>query len=296
MNNFLHCPRMSRIPVVAIVGHTGMVGSNVYRWFSEEMKYVVFGISLDKQEADWDEINKATNYIFVCVPTPFDWDSQSIDLSILESVLSQIDDGKTVIIKSTIPIGTTERLQRSSKLKLLFNPEFLSEKTAWADFTHPDRQFVGYTKDSYKEATNVLNMLPESPMDMIVPSKEAELLKYINNLHGMVEIMESNHYYEVCQKEGLDYDRVLKCMLGSKWVGCAMGRHYRVIWHNGKRGYGGTCFPKDMNNYLQYCNENNIDASLFDAVNNMNKRILKEQGLSERGAEKITFKNPNVEA
>lgn len=280
---------------VAVIGYRGMVGSTVYKWFKDEKKLKVCGIDVEDSTHTWDEVNKIADAIFVCVPTPFNWKTHQVDLSILNAVVDKVEDGKIVVVKSTVPIGTTNVLQRKrKKVYFMFNPEFLSERTAWADFTNPDRQFLGYTRRSHRYCHQVMEILPESPGDYFLPASEAELLKYINNLHGMLEIMESNHYWEVCQKEGLDYKRVRKCMTASRWVGCPMGRHYRKIWHNGKRGYGGKCFPKDMNNYLQYCHESGVDARLFKAVNEMNQRILAQQDLSETEAEQITYKNPRV--
>lgn len=270
---------------IGIIGHTGFVGKNVFRWFKER-NYEVYGYSLDDRENKEQAFN--SDLIFICVPTPFNWKTKKYDGSIVESTLSEIESGKTVVIKSTVKIGTTEKLQKKfPSLKLLFNPEFLSEATAWTDFINPDRQFVGYTEKSYRVATEVLNMLPESPYDVIMPSKEAELLKYINNLHGIIEIMESNHYYDVCQVEGLDYERVIKAAVASKWVGCPMGRHYRVIYHKGKRGAGGHCFPKDLNAFIEYCHEKKIDCNLFEASREYNNKLFANQAIDEEIAEMI---------
>jgi len=273
------------INTIGVIGHTGFVGSNVFRWFKDR-NFEIYGYSLDYT------INETKAYgadlIFVCVPTPFDWNTRKYDGSIVEKTLEKIESGKTVVIKSTVKIGTTEKLQsKFPNLKLLFNPEFLSEATAWNDFTNPDRQFVGYTSKSYRVATEVLNMLPESPYDVIMPSKEAELLKYINNIHGVVEIMESNHYYDICEAEGLNYERVIKAATASKWVGCPMGRHYRVIYHKGKRGAGGHCFPKDLNAFIEYCHEKGVDSSLFEGAKSYNDKLLASQGIDEQIAEQI---------
>lgn len=274
---------------IGVIGHLGMVGGTTYRYF-QELGYEVNGFDV-AMEGDKDEAEKKvhnSDLIFICVPTPFDWDKGGFDGSIVAGVVSGLPEGAVAVIKSTIPVGTIDRLQeRYPKIKLLFNPEFLSESTCDNDFRNPDRQFVGYTKESYDEAVKVLNTLPESAYGVIMPAKEAELLKYINNIHGTIEIMESNLWYEICQKEGLDYDRVLKSALASKWVGVPMGRHYRVIFHKGKRGFGGKCFPKDINAYIQYLDEKGIDSQLPKAVRDMNKRILMEQGYTEKDAEKL---------
>lgn len=275
------------IKTIGIVAHTGIVGSTVYRYFKEELKMPTYGYSLKKREEE-EKVNKA-DLVFICVPTPFEWPNHGFKDHIVDEALSKLQDGMIVVIKSTVVIGTTEKFQKKyPKLFLMFNPEFLSEATNWEDFVRPDRQFVGYTKESYKYATQVLNLLPESPYDAIMPAKEAELLKYINNMHGILEIIESNHYYDVCQKEGLDYDRVIRAAVSSKWVGCSMGRHYRVIFHKGKRGFGGKCFPKDLNVWIQYCNNKGLDVRLLAAAREINRDLLVSQGLNEELAEKVT--------
>lgn len=275
---------MKRIKTIGVIG-LGMVGGTVFRYFKEK-RLKVYGYSHTNRK-DKKLVDKS-DLIFICVPTPYHWDGRGFDDSIIDSVLRDINEGSVIVIKSTVKIGTTNKFQiKYPKLKFLFNPEFLSEKTAWADFINPDRQFVGYTKESYSEATQVLNLLPESPYDLILPVKEAELLKYINNVHGVLEVMESNFYYDVCQKEGLDYNRVVKAMTASKWVGCPMGRHYRVIYHKGKRGVGGKCFPKDLHTWLEYAKEKGLDDRLFKAARDYNHRLLVEQGLDEEKSEQI---------
>lgn len=270
---------------IGVIGHKGMVGGAVYKYFKEKTSHVTFGYS--KSDTTDKEATLNADIIFVCVPTPFDWNTHAFEGSIVESVLSEIADGAIVVIKSTIPIGTTEALQRRyTELKLLFNPEFLSEATAYGDFVNPDRQFVGYTEDSYDVAMLVLNILPESPYGALMPSKEAELLKYINNLHGALAVIEANHYYDVCQKEGLNYDRVIQASHASKWVGVPMGRQYHNIWHKGFRGFGGTCFPKDINAWLQYTKEKGIDDRLMAIVRDINRDILASQNLTEPEAER----------
>lgn len=278
---------MKDIKTIGVIGARGMVGHTTYRYFKEEGAEIYGYSNSDKKEEK--KVNSA-DLVFVCVPTPYKWGRvRGFDASIVDEVLAKLKDGVIAVIKSTVTIGTTDKFQKKyPKLKLLFNPEFLSEDTCWEDFIRPDRQFVGYTKESYSYATQVLNLLPESPYDLICPVKEAELLKYINNLHGILEVMESNHYYDVCQEEGLDYDRVIKAAVSSKWVGCAMGRHYHVIFHKGFRGVGGKCFPKDINAWIDYCNNKGINVKFLSAVRDENKKLLREQGLTEEVAENIT--------
>ena len=276
---------MERISTIGVIGHKGMVGETVYRYFTEN-GFDTIGYSKTDTEFR-KEVRNDCDLVFVCVPTPFDWNTHAFDGSIVDNEVANIADGTIVVIKSTVPIGTTERLQAQyPKLKLLFNPEFLSEATAYGDFVNPDRQFVGYTEQSKDVSIQVLNLLPESAYGAIMPSKEAELLKYINNLHGALAVIEANHYYDVCEKEGLDYERVIKAAEASKWVGAPMGRQYHNVKHKGFRGFGGKCFPKDISSWLQWCNEKGIESTLFEAVKQSNINILASQGLTMEEAEK----------
>jgi len=272
---------MNYYKTIGIIGHLGMVGGTTYRYFSDQ-GFQVHGYDPRDAKSDKD-LAYNSDLIFVCVPTPFSWKTCKYDESIVKQALSEIPSGKTVVLKSTVHIGTTEKFQKKyPKIKLLFNPEFLSEATCDMDFRNPDRQFVGYTDTSFSEATKVLKTLPLAPYGSIMPSKQAELLKYINNMHGTLAIMEFNHYYEVCQKEGIDYDETIKAAVSSKYL----NPWYTIVLHKDYRGFGGKCFPKDLNSWLEYLRKKKIDNTLFKAVRKMNRRILKEQGLTEEQAEK----------
>jgi len=229
---------------IAIIGHTGSVGAQVYRYFKEKA-HPMMGLSIDSQTHDWEEINEYADFVFICVPTPYVWKQRVYDLSILNEVLYKLNK-KVVVIKSTIPPGTTEKLQEKyTALSLLFNPEFLSEATAREDFINPDRQLVGYTDKSRKYSMEILNLLPESPYGVIMKASEAEITKYVNNFHGALMVIFANFFYDVCEKTGADFEAVKKAGQASKWVGSPMGRMYWEVFHKGKRGYGGKCLlPK----------------------------------------------------
>lgn len=267
-------------PTIGIIGYLGVVGNATYRFFKSK-GYKVFGYDI-REPKDKDKAYNA-KVIFICVPTPFNWEIKKFDGSIVDNSISLVPEGKTVILKSTVPIGTTDELQKKyPNIKLIFNPEFLSEATSNQDFQMPDRQLVGYTKQSFGEAKKIMALLPKSPNNIIMPAKEAELLKYINNIHGALAVTESNHYFEVCRKENLNYENVIKAACTSKY----MNPYYHVIMHKGYRGFGGKCFPKDINSWITYLDKKKVDSTLFKAVRDMNRRILKEQKLTEKSVEK----------
>lgn len=279
---------MVKDAAIGIIGHTGMVGSQVYNYFN--IKYNTIGISLDedgKTIGSWKELNRISDLIFVCVPTPFDFDKNKANLKIVEEVLTKIAPRKTVVIKSTVWPGTTEKMQkRHPKLNILFNPEFLSRITAKKDFEKPDRQLVGYTEKSKTKAKEILNLLPKGKYNKTMLATEAELIKYSHNVFGATQIMYANHLYEVCEKLGINYDEVKKGFAASEFIGEGILR-YMNIFHNNKRGYGGPCFPKDVNSYVQFCAKIGVKAELPKATRKANRRILAEQGLTEKKAEKL---------
>lgn len=278
-------------PVIAVIGHTGMVGGVTYRWFKEH-GYKVMGLSLDGQTHTWEEINNRADWIFICVPTPFDWRTKEVDLSILREVLAKVKPGKKAIHKCTVPPGITQKLQKEfPELFLLFNPEFLSEATCDLDFTNPDRQLIGYTPKSYSVAMEALNLLPESPYGVIMEATEAEICKFVNNFHGAMMVIFANFFYDVSQKfADLDFERIKKTCWASKWVGSPMGRMYWDVFHGGFRGYGGSCFPKDTNILIEWCKKMGVPHELLEATKKANVRLLKNQGMTEEKAEKRSSK------
>ena len=275
---------------IGIIGHTGMVGSEIYKYFLSKGFYVL-GYSTNPRDgfpqSTWEEINKSCNIIFICVPTPFNFSTKKSNFNIVEKVLGNISGNKIVVIKSTIWPGMTELFQKKFPgLRILFNPEFLSRTSAKKDFEKPDRQLMGYTSTSKTTASKILKLLPKGKYAKILKSSEAELIKYAHNVYGSLRIIYANHLYEVCKKFNLNYDEVKNGFAASDFIGPGVLR-YMTIFHNGKRGYGGPCFPKDVNSYLEFCSKNRIQAEIIKGLRNANRRILKEQSLTEKQSEKF---------
>jgi len=278
-------------PQVGVVGHTGMVGSQVFSYFKSR-GFKVFGYSRSKKNgfprASWEEINGEASLIFVCVPTPYDFTKRNSNFLAVENVLEQIKEDKIVVIKSTIWPGTTDRLQKKfPHLSLIFNPEFLSRKSARRDFEKPDRQIVGYTNKSQGLAQEVLLLLPRGEKDLVMKAKEAELVKYAHNVYGTLRIIWANQLYEICEKLNIDYEKVKEGFAASQFIGPGILRYMTIFHDGGKRGVGGPCFPKDLLSFIEFCKSIGIDAELPLAARRANLRILKKQGLTEKLAEKI---------
>ncbi|MCX6790655.1 MAG: hypothetical protein NTV62_00475 [Candidatus Gribaldobacteria bacterium] len=135
---------------IGIMG-VGMVGGATKKYF-EKVGRTPLVFDKGTGEGSLEQVNQA-DVIFICVPTPYLVAESGFDLSYVREACSKIEESKVVVIKSTVVPGTTEKLQTEfPQHKFLFNPEFLTELTADQDMSYPDRQIVGYTKESFTVA------------------------------------------------------------------------------------------------------------------------------------------------
>jgi len=249
-----------------IIG-VGMVGGALAKVLAQPLLYDKY-----KKVGSIKEVNQA-EIVFICVPTPFDG-KKGFDLSYIQDAFKLIKGNKIVIIKSTVLPGTTEILQKKyPRHKVLFNPEFLTEETADQDMRYPDRQIIGYTKKSYNVAKDILQILPLAPFERIIPASEAEMAKYFGNCWFGVKVIYANQLYDICQKLGIDYDRVKECAAADKRI----GQSHLEIFHKGYRGYGGKCIPKDTQALIQKGDELGVDFKLLKTSEEINNTLTKER-------------------
>jgi len=254
-----------------------MVGGSLERYFKKFKNIEPFVYDKGKNLGSPKDVNKA-EVVFVCVPTPFDKEKHSFDISCLEDAFSNIEGEKVVVIKSTALPGTAEYFQKKyPQHKVLNNPEFLTELTADQDMNYPDRQIVGYTKKSFDVAGDILQILPLAPFSRIIPVTEAELVKYFGNTWFSMKVIFANQMYDLCQKLGVDYDRIKESSAADKRV----GRTHLDVWHKGKRGYAGKCLPKDTKALIRFAEQNGIDLKLHKVTDQINDKLLAEQGITD---------------
>lgn len=255
---------------IGIIG-VGMVGGALEKWFLKEGTAPLI-YDKYKNRGSLGEVNQA-DIIFICVPTPYNEVARDFDLSIVKEALSSIEKEKIVVIKSTVLPGTTASLQKQfPQHKLLFNPEFLTEQTADQDMSYPDRQIVGYTKESYDVAGSLMRLLPLAPFERIMPSGEAEMVKYFGNTWFSVKVVFANQMYDLCEKLALDYDCVRDAAAADKRIGPS---HLKV-WHRGYRGYGGACLPKDTKSLIALGEKLGASQNLLKTVEAINGELIKQ--------------------
>lgn len=254
----------------------GWVGGAVARYFDDAgfgpLRYdPPKGLGSDAELA-------AADVVFVCLPTPFDERAGGFDLSYVRKGVSSIPGSKTVVIKSTVLPGTTEALQKEfPQHRFLFNPEFLRQSTADADFRVPDRQIVGATAAGAGDAERVLALLPAAPFTKVISATEAETVKYFGNCFLAMKVVFANQVFDLCERIGVAYDVVKDCAAADPRIGAS---HLQVV-HDGYRGYGGSCFPKDMRAFIQLGDRAGLDLTLLKTCERLNKEILAKNPAKE---------------
>src|SRR3990167_6985618 len=304
---------MERVPI-GIMG-VGMVGGQLMRYFIEDQKYQrrkdIFLFDVDPQKGYADAIN-AASIVFMCVPTPRHPDTGACDLSVLRDAVGRLMEPKVIVLKSTIPPGTTELMQKTfPQHKFLFSPEFLTESRAWEDMMRPDRQIVGHTSSSQEHASMVLGLLPKaffsSPGTLgaytftRLNATEAELGKYAGNTFGALKVAFANILADFCgmmeaeykrngEDEPVQYDNVRMILAHDHRIGDA----WLDVDHGLYRGFGGYCFPKDVSALIAHGKElleklpekhphkNQYEKGIrfLEAMWEYNKELLAEQHLT----------------
>ena len=266
---------------VGIVGQ-GYVGSAVREVFSKHYEINTFDLNGKCNCTDIEDLVNKSDIIFVCVPTPMKKDG-SCDTSIVESVVDEIDDvditDKIVAIKSTIPPGTTNRLNKKCKnISVIFNPEFLTEANFIDDFKNQNRIIIGGERPSTTMLRQVYSLVfPNVPI-IKTGSKTAEMVKYMTNTFLATKVSFANEMKQICDKLNIDYDKVVEYSTYDERLGKS---HWAVPGPDGHLGFGGSCFPKDINALIDLCYEKTIKANTLFGAWETNTEVRPEQDWKE---------------
>ncbi|RJQ32487.1 UDP-glucose/GDP-mannose dehydrogenase family protein [Candidatus Parcubacteria bacterium] len=269
-------PKNAKKPIIGIAG-LGMVGGQAQKWFKSK-RLKTFGYDKFKNIGKAEDLLPA-DMIFLCLPTPHKENHKGgVDLSSFKEIISLFSEPKIFVIKSTIPIGSTEELQKEFSEHYFFHsPEFLTEATAWKDFSKPIFQIIGCTEKSKKLAKSVLKILPPAKEVVTIPSSASEIFKFVRNAFFAVKVIFANQVYDLCEASCVDYDQVKDLMLSEPWIG---GHHLEVI-HKGYRGFGGKCLPKDLKTLIKFFKYKGIKPELFEAVDKINHKLIADQKLED---------------
>lgn len=259
---------------IGIIGQ-GFVGNAIYQKFKNYFKVSTYDLDKTKRNTDTlESVVESSDVVFVCVPTPMRRVDGSCDITIVDSVLKQIDDvGKNVIvvIKSTIPPTTTEMFnEKFSNLTVVFNPEFLTEANAVNDFENQSKIILGGPKKGTTLLKQIYRLVfPTTPI-IKTGSTHAEMVKYLTNSFLATKVSFANEIYQICDKLGLDYDKVVEYSIYDDRLGKS---HWAVPGPDGDFGYGGHCFPKDVKALIQVAELMELEPTILIAADRKNNMV-----------------------
>jgi nucleotide sugar dehydrogenase len=230
---------------LGIIGH-GFVGSAVDHAFIRDCKkFIIDPKHSNNSVGDLCEFNPEA--VFIAVPTP-QLSSGEADVSILLDVLGQLNKNKgcIVLIKSTVPSYHLSEFEKNYKnLRIVYNPEFLTEKNYIEDFRNPVMQVFGGNSEDTKWAETIYkkhSVCKECPVfhtDLVT----ASFIKYTINSFLATKVTFFNELYDVfIRAGGKDFSKFTEMVSTDPRMG---NSHMQVPGKDGQRGYGGSCFPKD---------------------------------------------------
>ena len=217
---------------------------------------------------------EASDVIFIAVGTPPRHDGGA-DLSYVENVSREIAEAmngyKVVVEKSTVPVETGEWVKRTlkrygkenSKFDVVSNPEFLREGSAISDFLNPDRIAVGVESKKAEKIMRELYSPIKAPI-LFTDIKSAEIIKHASNSFLATKISFINAVAVICEKSGADIQKVAE--------GMGLDQRIGPRFLNAGIGYGGSCFPKDVDAFVHIGDKLGYDFKLLKEVQNINKQ------------------------
>ena len=232
-----------------------------------------------------DQTIKNADAIFIAVGTPTNIENDGADLSQVfacaEAIGKNIKNNTVVILKSTVPVGTCDKVEKiinlanpSIDFDVVSNPEFLREGSAIFDFENPDRIIVG-TKN--KNSISILNSIYKKHVDNNFPiifttRRSSELIKYASNSMLAMRIIFINEIADLCEKVGADVEDIA--------LGIGLDKRIGPDFLNAGPGFGGSCFPKDARALVESGENFSAPQNLLKAVIDGNEK--RKENLSKK--------------
>ena len=257
---------------VGIIG-CGFVGESQAFVFSPTANIFVYDIDPLKSTHTFDEVLKC-DFVFVCVPTPMNTDG-SQNKKFIENVFEKSKKGPIYIIKSTIQPGTTKNMQSNyPDLDIIFCPEFLTERTSKLDMITQSRVIFGGERSLTNKVEELFSIRFKSRHYIHTDTNTAEFIKYMNNTFFATKVSIMNEFYRLGKKIGIDWKTALHGFAADQRIGDS---HLHVPGPDGKLGFGGTCFPKDLNAFISLAKKHNVNMNTLEAAWKTNLEVRPEE-------------------
>ena len=259
---------------IGVIGQ-GYVGTAIKLGFQDHYKVLTYDkFDLGKStHSKISDLVEETKVLFVCVPTPMRKDGTCYT-GIVEEVIREINEtakDHIVVIKSTIPPGTTDRFHHEfSNVTVIFNPEFLTEENFLDDFKNQNRIILGGSRKGTNKLRQIYSKVFPQATIVKTGSKTAEMVKYFTNCFLATKVSFANEMYSVCEQIGIDYDKVVEYATYDERLGKS---HWAVPGPDEDFGFGGHCFPKDLSAII-----NSFDTyGLLEAVEEVNNQVREDR-------------------
>lgn len=259
---------------IGIVGN-GFVGNALYENFKIKFDTKIYDCLKERSINSLDEV-LLCDVVFICLPTPMSIaENCECNLDIINNFFISIEKNckSLFVIKSTIPVGTTEKLCELRKdLKIIHNPEFLTATNAKKDFENSYRNVIGGDEKYTKILEKIYKYMFPNAKNFLVSSNESEMIKYFANTFLATKVSFFNLVYDFCQEYSSNYENVVDGICSDERIGYS---HSKVPGPDEDRGFGGTCFPKDINALINTLDQKNLNSSILKEIWKYNKQIRK---------------------
>lgn len=261
---------------IGIIGQ-GFVGNAVGQKFQQYYEILTYDLDETKANATEEEV-LSCNIVFLCLPTPMR-ETGECDISIVAGVLQKIvnlNQPKVVVIKSTVPPLTVESFNKITpkNIQIVFNPEFLTERNAVEDYNNQKRIILGGPRPATTTLKRIFSKVFPKADIIKTDSTHAEMVKYLTNTFLSTKVSFANEIYQLCEKVGIDYDKVVEYATYDERLGKS---HWMVPGHDGDFGYGGHCFPKDLAALIHLAEKFKTTTNVLEATQLTNDRVRRNR-------------------
>ena len=263
---------------LGIIGK-GIVGSAVANGFNKDVEQFIIDPKYNDNTIEQlvNEFNPPL--LFVCVPTPQQDTHLDVDTYLVREVLKTLTEYEykgIVVIKSTITPDHLTSMKKQFPLKLVYNPEFLTEANSLQDFIDPNMQVLGgkwkdcdTVEKAYVRHSNV-KVVPTFKTDLIT----ASLIKYTINSWLATKVTFFNEMHQLFEQSGSNssWEQFTEMLTSDPRMGKS---HMQVPGPDGEFGFGGHCFPKDVAGLVYYAKGKNVPMEILNKVIKINDKLRK---------------------
>ena len=254
---------------VGIIGN-GFVGSAIISGFSSHANLKIYDVDPTKSYHSFEDTVNNSKFVFVSVPTPMRGElGGKIDISILHEVFEKISninnrEDNIFIVKSTVTPGTVEKLiDTYSELNIIHSPEFLTERSAKLDFINSPRIILGGEESLLNETEKLFRARFPYIKIIKTDATTAQFIKYMANCFFATKVVFMNEMRQAAMTLDVDWEDTMNGFVSDGRIG---NSHLNVPGYDGSLGFGGKCFPKDLNAFISLFEEIGVKPTVMSAV------------------------------